>query len=63
MVQRIHPQLPGSRLVWLGSRGSDGKKLLSFDGMFGEYALWCCVAIGIMWLLKRGYSMFACLLL
>ena len=36
ILRRIHPWLPGAGCVWLGSRGSDGKKLLSLAGMLGD---------------------------
>ena len=36
MSIRVYPLLPGSGRVWLGSRGSDGKKLLSLSGMLGD---------------------------
>ena len=35
--------MPGAGCVWLGSRGSDGKKLLSLAGMLGDM-LWGAVA-------------------
>ena len=37
-----HPLFPESRCVWLGSRGSDGKKMLSLAGMLGDM-LWGAV--------------------
>ena len=42
MLRRIHPWLPWSGCVWLVSRGSDGKKLLSIAGMLGDM-LWDAV--------------------
>ena len=39
MLRRIHPLLTGAGCVWLGIRGSDGKKLLSLAGMSGDM-LW-----------------------
>ena len=36
MLRRIHTWLPGSGCVWLGSRGSDGKKLIILSGMLGN---------------------------
>ena len=39
MFRRIHPWLHEAGCVWLGSRGSDGKKLLSLAGMLGNM-LW-----------------------
>ena len=43
MLRRIHPWLPGSGCVCLGSIGYDGKKLLSLAGMLGNL-LWGAVA-------------------
>ena len=44
MLIRIHPLFPGAGCNWLGSRGSDGKTLLSLAAMLGDM-LWGAVAL------------------
>ena len=42
MLRRVHSWFPGEGCVWLGSRLSDSKKLISLAGMLSDM-LWCAV--------------------